>query len=423
MSVRSTLLSGPAGKWRALLAAAALLLAGPAQAEPASLQQALATNDVERLEQLAKAGGPQANVAQAVALSLRHRDAQAQPALERAAVAATAPQDRAAALQELAALSTRQGRYMAAAQALDASARVKPLDQAGEQALGFLRALAAVPPMRMEAAPRARLPVTRDAARLVRVDGSVAERPQDFVVDTGAAFSTMTVSAAKRLGLQMLDTEASVGSVSRDAVATRFAVAQDLRLDGAVLHDVVFIVLPDAALSFAGGAYRIDAILGLPVFLQLGRLAIEVDDGREQLTLGSAAPTTTGPSNLILSGVQPLLLAHSEAAGQTLRLFVDTGAGSSQLFRNAVDEAPQLLKGAVSRPHTLSGAGGSSTDEEARVLPRLDLRLGEGTVELREVVLLSKAATDRHGAVGQDLLRQGRGYVMDFERMCLSLLR
>lgn len=408
---------------RVLLAVAALHLAGAVRADPLSLQQALSSNDVERLEQLAKSSGPQASVARAVALSLRHRDVEALPALERAIASEAGPQERFSALQEMAALATRQGRYRAAARALDDGARLKPLDRESEQARGFLHALAAVPPMRTEASPRARLPVMRDAAGLARVEGSVADRAQDFVVDTGAAFSTVTASAAMRLGLQMLETEASVGSVSRDALATRFAVAHELRLDQAVLHDVVFIVLPDDALSFAGGAYRIDAILGLPVFLQLGRLAIETHEGREQLMLGAAAPTTTESSNLILSGVQPLLLARSEAAGQTLRLFVDTGARSTQLFRNAVDEAPQLMNGTVTRAHTLGGAGGTSTDEAARVLPRLDLRLGDGTVELLDVVLLSKAATDRHGAVGQDLLRQGRGYVMDFERMCLSLLR
>lgn len=423
MNSRSSLLPKVNASWRVLLVAAALHLAGAVRAEPPSLEQALSSNDVERLEQLARSPGSSADVARAVALSLRHRDAQARPALELAVASAAAPEERFAALMELVALNTRQGRYQAAGQALDAAARLKPLDGQSEQARGFLRALAAVPPMRVEASPRARLPVTRDAAGLARVNGRVAGGVQDFVVDTGAAFSTVTVSAAKRLGLQLLDTEASVGGVARDAVATRFAVGATLRLDQAVLHDVVFIVLPDEALSFAGGAYRIDAILGLPVFLQLGRLALETHDGQELLMLGAAAPTTTQAPNLILSGVQPLLLARSEAAGQTLRLFVDTGARSSQLFRNAADEAPLLTQGATSRPHTLSGAGGSRTDDEARVLPRLDLRLGDGVVELHDVVLLSKAATDRHGAVGQDLLRQGHGYVMDFERMCLSLLR
>lgn len=421
MSWRLSLLS--LISFRLLFIAVMLPLAWPALARPVSLQQALDTSDVERLEQLAHGQGPQASLARAVALSLRRQDARAQPALERVARSTAAVAERAAALLELSALHSRHGRYADAAKALDASARLKPLDQEGEQTRGFFRALADVAPMRVEASPQARLPVTRDAAGLVRVGGTAEGRTQDFVVDTGAAFSTATASTATRLGLRMLDTEATVSSGSRDSVATRFAVARELVLDGAVLHDVVFIVVPDEALSFAGGAYRIDAILGLPVFLEMGRLAVETQDGREWLMLGAAAPKTTEPSNLMLSGVQPMLLARSEAAGRTLRLFVDTGAGSTLMYRNAAEEAPQLARGAVVRALTLGGAGGSSTDSDARTLPRLDVRVGLAVFELSDVALLSKSVPDRHGAIGQDLLRQGRGYVMDFDRMCLSLLR
>lgn len=411
-----------AAAWARALAAAALVLAGPVHAEPDALRQALGRNDVERLEALGEANSPQAALARAVALSLRHRDAQAQPALERVAASDAPTEERVAALHELAALHMRNGRYPQAAQALQASAALQPLDRASSQTLSFLTALAAVPPMWAEPSPTARLPVKRDGAGLARVDGRVGERVQDFVVDTGAAFSTVTASTAQRLGLQMLDTEASVASVSRAAVGTRFAVGRELRLDGAVLHDVVFIVLPDEALSFAGGAYRIDAILGLPVFLELRRLAFDTRQPQELLMLGEAAPQATAAPNLILSGVQPLLLAHSDTAGQTLRLFIDTGAKHSQLFRNAADEAPRLLDGAVLRAYTVGGAGGSSTDQDARTLPRLALNLGERTIALSDVALLSKTAADRHGAIGQDVLRQGHGYVLDFERMCLSLL-
>jgi hypothetical protein len=134
MNSRSSLLPKVNASWRVLLVAAALHLAGAVRAEPPSLEQALSSNDVERLEQLARSPGSSADVARAVALSLRHRDAQARPALELAVASAAAPEERFAALQELAALNTRQGRYQAAGQALDAAARLKSLDGQSEQA-------------------------------------------------------------------------------------------------------------------------------------------------------------------------------------------------------------------------------------------------------------------------------------------------
>lgn len=405
------------------MAALLMLLAQPATARADALTQALRAADVDRLEQLASGSEPSAGLARALALSLRRLDGEALPALEREAGPQQPAPQRLLALQTLAALQLRNSRFAAAQAALSAAAALEPLDAQSQQTLEFVEALAQVPAMRADAGASARLRVQRDAAGLARISAQIEGQAQDAVVDTGAAFSTLTASAAKRLGLTLLERGASVGSVSRAAVATRFALARELRLDQAVLHDVVFIVLPDEALSFAGGAYRIDAILGLPVFLQLGRLAVEqMPGGSEQLSLGAAAPSGHDGAPLIMQGLEPLLLAGIAPTPQGLRLFVDTGARRSQLLANAAEQFPALLAGAASQAHTLSGAGGASTDEQAQKLPTLALQIGTRRIDLSDVPLLSKRAEDRHGAIGQDVLRQGRGYVMDFEQMRLRLL-
>ncbi|MCE4554343.1 retropepsin-like aspartic protease family protein [Roseateles cellulosilyticus] len=403
--------------------AAWLMLAVPLAAPAGTVGEALRAGDIDRLEALARGTDAEAGLARALALALRRQDAAALPALERLAGPKQQPPQRVLALQTLAALQLRNSRFSAAREALAASDALEPLDAEGRQTLVFADALADVPPMRAAAGATGRLPVRRDAASLARVTAQIDGQAQDAVVDTGAAFSTITTSTAQRLGLTLLKREASVSSASRDAVTTRFAVARELRLGEAVLHDVVFIVLPDEALSFNGGSYRIDAILGLPVFLQLGRLAVEKGpDEAEQLSLGTAAPSGAGGAPLIMLGLEPMLLAGLAPDAQGLRLFVDTGARHSQLFRNVAEQTPALLQQAVSQALTVGGAGGSRTDSQALKLPTLALQVGTRRVQLADVPLLSRTAVDREGVVGQDVLRQGRGYVMDFEQMRLRLL-
>lgn len=395
-----------------------------ANAHASEVLLAAHSNDVERLEQIAQSEDADAGLARAMVLSWRHDDRKALAALEQQARGETRPQFRAMVLQELSALHMRNSRFRAAHEALASAKALAPLDAETQQTLGFLEALRDVPPMRCEPGAKGRLSLTRDAAGLARVDSVIDGHKQQVVVDTGASFSTITASTAQRLGLTLLGSQATVGSAGLDAIPTRFAVARELRLAQATLHDVTFIVLPDESLSFDGGKYRIDAILGLPVFLQLGRLAVQTgSNGKEVLSLGPTALSGTGPANMLIKGLQPLLLARSVPEGRTLRMFIDTGARKSQFHRNAADVAPELLEGAQGRAKTLSGAGGSSTDSQALSLPRVALMLGKCRVNLSDVAMLSTSASDRHGAIGQDVLRQSDGYVMDFEHMRLSLLR
>lgn len=92
----------------------------------------------------------------------------------------------------------------------------------------------------------------------------------EWIFDSGANYSTVTESEARRMGLAVRD----VLGYSRDFFGakhpTRLAVAGELRFGSARLHNVIFLVLADQSLFVPPLKYQIHGILGLPVMRSLG---------------------------------------------------------------------------------------------------------------------------------------------------------
>jgi hypothetical protein len=94
-----------------------------------------------------------------------------------------------------------------------------------------------------------------------------------WLLDTGANFSVVTKSFAKRLGLRALPgfTQTTSG-ISGIENPLQVAVMPTLEMGGAELHNVVVLIFDDANLNVSLGkeAYQIQGIIGYPVFQALG---------------------------------------------------------------------------------------------------------------------------------------------------------
>lgn len=378
---------------------------------------ATAANDLVALETLAKsaATADERTLAQGAALALRHKDAAAIALLEPLAAGSAAKDVRDEAWSSLAAIYLRQGRFADVVKASEASEALRggPLSRDEAQTLDFAKSLSGVVPMAVLHKASGGVPVKRDMAGLMRIDVGVNGQTVDAIVDSGAGFSTLSESAAKKFGVRLIERATSVGSSSKEEVKSRVGVIDRFRIGDAELANVVVIVLPDSALTFGGGVYKIDAIMGLPVFEALERIALRKADGKETLYYG-AELGAAGPSNMILAGVQPIVLCEGAAP---LRMFVDTGATNTSLNASATRQFPALLAGAEKTGATLGGAGGTAKDEGALTLPVLHLTVAGRGFDLAKVVIHSQAADGHHGDIGQDLLKQGSGWVFDFAAM------
>jgi hypothetical protein len=132
--------------------------------------------------------------------------------------------------------------------------------------------------------------LTRDAASLTVANVSVLGTPQAAILDTGANSSLVVQSRALALGLRILPGEVTVASPVAEQTPAQLAVADRLEIGSAEFHDVVFLVLPDEALTFAEGRYKIEVIVGFPVLSQLGRVAFSSAGGAERMIFTPSAP-------------------------------------------------------------------------------------------------------------------------------------
>ena len=393
-----------------------------AEAADPALLKAIAANDIAALDAAAAtAADPgEKSLAEGTALALRHRDGEAFVLLMQLAQSGAERDIRKAAYMTAAEITLRQGRFAQTAGLMQRAAALGggKLEDSAQQTLGFVTALSPVPPMRVLHKASGSLAATRDKAHLLRAKVRIGGSVEDAIIDSGAGFSTVSESAAKRIGLKMLDEGASVGSSSMKAVTTRLGVAERLAFGKTVLTDVVFIVLPDAALSFAEGAYTIDAIIGLPVFEALGRIEVARTGGKEVLRYGPRPGKAVG-SNLLLSGVQPIVLAKVDGAAEPMRFFIDTGANDSMFNASLLQDYPVFAAAAQKKTLKLGGAGGIATDEQAQILPAVTLHVGSRSVALKDVSVRSEPETGHHGTIGQDVM--GKGWVLDFENMRFSI--
>jgi hypothetical protein len=401
------------------------LFCAPAWAEPSPIPASIEARDVLKLEAFAKtaASPDEMRLANGAALSLRHKDDAALAILEPLSQSAADKDIRAAACLALADVYLRQGRYADTHAALLCAQNVsgKPLTGETLQVLTYAEILAHEKPMQLVRPAAGRLDARRDAAGLIRVPVKINGKTQDVVIDTDSSFSVLSESTAARLGVRVLEKGATIVTSAQSDLPMHLGVADELRFGDAVLNNVVFAVLPDAAVRF-GNTYKMDAVVGLAVFVALDRIELANDDGWESLYYGARPGAGTATeANLALSGLDPFALVKSEETGATLRLAIDTAASNTTLNATALKDFPALREGASRTWVHWEGGGGGVTDYKARTLYELDLVVAGRPIVLKRVKILSSDERDRHGMIGQDMLRKGRRWVLDFANMSFTI--
>ena len=273
------------------------------------------------------------------------------------------------------------------------------------------------PPISVSGAAGGSLTITRDMANQMRIDVGLEDAVSvPMLVDTGAEISVIMDRHARAGGLRFLEGEVQVGTVTED-VTGRLAVADRVELAGVIVNNLVFLVLPDDALTFADGAYMADGILGLQAYAAIGRMGWS--QGGTRLSFGTAvAPLEAG---------DPRLYWHSDGLGLEVRhgertagAFFDSGA-SRTIFRPGLLPLLDASERArlIASERTRSGIGG----EEIIAINQLDaLSLHIGGVDLvyQELTIdppEEDLPTGDIAAIGNDLVSRADQVTLDFRAM------
>lgn len=264
-----------------------------------------------------------------------------------------------------------------------------------------------------------KLNVKKDIAGLTNVNIEINNIPMDFIFDTGANFSTISESVAAKMNLVFLKNKIKVGSFTGSKVDSRLAYAEVLKIGNMIFKNVLFLVLPDEALTFGGGIYVIKGIIGFPVIKEMQELHITSDE--------IFVPENTGESafsNMALDGFLPVIetLINSD----TTVFSFDTGAKNTVLYYEYYRKNKNLID-SIYKPVELKmgGAGGDVTVPGFK-LKDVKIEISSKEIVLEEVSLISKVIKDNdkylHGNLGSDFINSFSKMKINFKDMYIEFV-
>jgi len=269
-------------------------------------------------------------------------------------------------------------------------------------------ALENVPPQQVSRGT-VKLKMFKDYAGLNNLKIAVGTDTADFIFDTGANISTVSVSTAKRLKFRFIPSEIAVNAITGKTVTAQLAICDKMMLGDIMVENVVFLVLEDEGLSFPSINYYIHGILGYAVIAALREIQITQDN---YFIVPATETDISGPSNMAIDGLTPLICIDS------MHFTFDTGAGNSILY------APFYLRNRSSidgnyRPQHIAFGGAGGKVEAIGFKVNVTFNIMDKKVRVKNVNLLKNNINQEkvYGNIGQDVIRQFSKMTMNFDKM------
>jgi predicted aspartyl protease len=285
-------------------------------------------------------------------------------------------------------------------------------EQAGdyENSLKIWTALENTPRQTVEIKGMVKIKMKKDIAGLNTLKIVADNDSSYFIFDTGANLSTTTMSVSEKLKMTIIPIDIEVGTITGSKVMAMLAVCDTLIVDNIELHNVVFLVLPDEALSVPQINYQINGVLGFPVIEAMKEIRITRNG---DFIVPLATSSSPRKSNLAMDGLTPLVQMNGK------HFSFDTGADHTILYQKfylenqkGIDENYQPEK------ISFGGAGGQKSFEGYKI--DYTFNIGEKQINLENISLLKekiKESETVYGNVGQDLIQKFDTMIISFDQM------
>jgi hypothetical protein len=240
--------------------------------------------------------------------------------------------------------------------------------------------------------------------------------------DTGANYSLMTESEARRFGLKVSEVSTKMGVSTGAMVDFRVAVADEVSFGSFRLKHVAFLVFRDDQPPFnespEGSPGR--GLIGMPVLMAFQRFVW----ANRKFEIGSKPLAKNVPhARLCFDGNDPITEIQFE--NRTLTFVLDTGATNTDLFPPFAAAFPELISRATKTDSFKTEGIGSVKYINAAILPTVRFSIGGFPVTLNNADVLLKATTEKSnffaGNLGIDLLQQANKTAFDLKEMTLTL--
>lgn len=280
-------------------------------------------------------------------------------------------------------------------------------------------ALAGVDPQQADVHTDIHIQMKRDKANLRNVPVATRSGSDDFIFDTGANISTITSSCADKLGLRRMHTSVEVKGFQGLSVQSDVGVADSLNIGGFVIRNVVFMIMPDEALSFPQIDFHIHGIIGYPVFRAMREVRISKNDVLTIPAQPSPLPADM-KENLALHGLFPMVQMATDHDG-LMNFHFDTGAKTTDLFDNYYNLHRRWITRKGDYKTTEFGSAGGTRKMAAYVISDFNFYIGNTKATLPRITIMTRPIKNRHelvyGNIGQDLMDLFDEMSINFEYM------
>lgn len=276
-----------------------------------------------------------------------------------------------------------------------------------KQAASIWTALSEEKPQELVKKSLSVLAFNKDIAGLWRIPVGMGDTTVKFIFDTGAGLSTIGKTMAEKMKLRFIENAAidiksgvtGIATKVQLAIAPRLALGPDI-----VAHNVVFLVFPDEALSFANGAYVIEGIIGLPVIKELGEFTIQ--DG--EIVIPEKPGEKKVQHNMILDLLKPVI--YMQYNNVLLPFTFDSGANTSSFSDNFYHAYQKEIEAAATKKNVSVGGTGGVISKEVLIMPQLKMQVQDKTAVFTNAEIntdeISTNGKTYYGNIGQDLIGQ-----------------
>lgn len=259
-----------------------------------------------------------------------------------------------------------------------------------------------------------KIPFTNDLAGLINIPVKCSGAEEEFIFDTGANFSVVNETYAKKMKMTILEGKIDVGSVTGKKIRSRLAFSELIEIGSMKIHNVIFLVMPDESLSFAGGLYVINGIIGLPVIKEMKEIHIR----REEIFIPKGKTTGT-LSNLLIDGFIPTIEVID--GNDSLAFTFDTGAKATMLYSSYYLRYKTKIDGKYEPEEIEFGGAGGTIKVKGFRLDDVVFRIGTSKLNLKDVRVIAENIKDHDkgyfGNLGQDYMGEFSEMILNFEDM------
>jgi len=239
-----------------------------------------------------------------------------------------------------------------------------------------------------------------------------------LLFDTGAGFSVITETLARRMEMKFLDVSLVVKNILGDNIYSKLAISSALQLGNVRFSNVVFMVFPDESLFFPAANFQMNGILGFPVINALEEMQISTNG----IFTVPIETSDNAYSNLALDFVTPVIeVVTSE---DSLPFTFDSGANRTWLHKKYYTKYRENIESRYDTTSLhLAGINGDAFYPGYKV--DFQLNFDSTTIDLKSVPLMIESANEAskyyYGNLGQDAIKSFDEMTVSFKHMFVMM--